>query len=490
MKLPLLACATLALVTACSDSHLAPGTAANPASSVATPQRPNILLVLADDLGYGDPGCYNLDSHVPTPAINRLAAEGMRLTDMHSPAAVCTPTRYAMLTGRYAWRSSLKSGVLQGYSPALIEPDRDTLASLLKRAGYHTACIGKWHLGFGDVEPVDYSKALSPGPLDLGFDRFFGIPASLDIPPYLFLEGNRAIAPLNNRINKSKMVRNGGAGYWRAGKIAEGFRHKKVLDKVLQESQVFLRNHVATRSEEPFFLYVPLTAPHTPWLPTKRFRGTSQAGSYGDFVAQVDDVLGQLLITLEDLGVAENTLVIFTSDNGAHWKPSDIQRYGHLANGPWRGQKADIYEGGHRVPFVLRWLGKVPAGSKRSELLVLTDLFATFAQIAEVTPKPGAGEDSVNALPVWLNQQIETPPRDSAIHHALSGLFAIRMGNWKYIEGPGSGGFASIHGEKDESGGQLYDLARDPAESKNLWMQHPEIVEQLQAQLNKVREGL
>ena len=456
-------------------------------SADRTPQPPNILLVLADDLGYGDPGCYNSNSHIATPAIDRLAAQGMRFTDMHTPSAVCTPTRYGLLTGRYAWRSSLKSGVLWGNSPALIEPERDTIASLLGRAGYRTACVGKWHLGFGTEDPVDYAAPLSPGPLDLGFDRFFGIPASLDIPPYLYIEGDRAVQPLTAEIAKSELARNGGAGFWRKGEIAEDFAHEEVLDRILTESQSFLRDHVAADDDAPFFLYVPLTAPHTPWLPKQEFRGSSQAGTYGDFVAQVDSTVGQLLATLDDLDLSKDTLVIFTSDNGAHWKSSDIERFAHLANGDWRGQKADIHEGGHRVPFVVRWPGQVPEGSTRSELLVLTDLYATVSAISGAIIPEGAGQDSVNALSVFRNEQLDTPPRSAAVHHSLNGMFALREGNWKYIEGVGSGGFTQIKNPENGPGGQLYDLSKDPGERNNLWAMEPEIVARLQARLEQIR---
>lgn len=454
---------------------------------VQLPQQPNILIVLADDLGYGDPGCYNSDSHVSTPAIDRLAAQGMRFTDMHTPSAVCTPTRYGLLTGRYAWRSSLKSGVLFGYDPALIEAERDTLASMLGRAGYHTACVGKWHLGFGTEKPVDYSTELTPGPLDIGFDRFFGIPSSLDIPPYLYIEGNQAVGPLTGEIAKSDLARHGGDGFWRKGKIADDFAHDEVLDRILTESQGFLRDHVAAQDDAPFFLYVPLTAPHTPWIPKQEFRGSSQAGTYGDFVAQVDDTLGKLLATLDELDLSKDTLVIFTSDNGAHWKQSDIERYAHLANADWRGQKADIHEGGHRVPFVVRWPGQVPEGSTRSELLVLTDLYATIGAITGTPALPGAGEDSVNALPVLLNEQLDAPPRDSAVHHSLNGMFALREGNWKYIEGVGSGGFTQIKSPENGPSGQLYDLSKDPGEKNNLWATEAELVARLQARLEEIR---
>ncbi|MFT6362156.1 MAG: arylsulfatase A-like enzyme [Planctomycetota bacterium] len=474
----------LLFLVGCNDTGEQSGDVANQ-QTLDSP--PNIVLVLADDLGIGDPRCYNPASGIATPAMDRLAREGMRLTDMHTPSAVCTPTRYGLLTGRYAWRSSLKSGVLWGNSPALIEPERQTVASLLRDAGYETACIGKWHLGFGDQDPVDYDARLDPGPLDLGFDRFFGIPASLDIPPYLFIEGDRSVQPLTTNIEGSSMARSGGGGFWREGEIAEGFRHEEVLDRILSESQIFLGEQAAMEDPTPFFLYVPLTAPHTPWLPTPKFRGTSEAGTYGDFVAQVDDALGQLLDTLDELDLADNTLVIFTSDNGSHWTLDDIDEFGHRANDTWRGQKADIHEGGHRVPFLVRWPGQVPAGSARPDLLVLTDLFATFASITNQTPAAGAGEDSYDALPVLRDLAIDEPVRDHAVHHSLNGVFALREGRWKLIEGKGSGGFTGVPTTEDDPPGQLYDLRLDPGEATNLYGEEPAVVARLQARLDTVR---
>ena len=448
---------------------------------------PNVIVVLADDMGYGDPRCYQAASRVPTPAIDRLAAEGMRLTDMHTPSAVCSPTRYGLLTGRYAWRSSLKSGVLWGHSPMLIEPERETLGDLFQRAGYRTAAVGKWHLGLGDTDPADYGAVLSPSPLDLGFDRFFGIPASLDIPPYLFLEGDRAVQELDGRVEASGQARNGGGGFWREGEVSLDFQHDQVLGRILSEGQAFITKHEAEHADQPFFLYLPLTAPHTPWLPLPPFQGATEAGPYGDFAAQVDDTMGQLLATLDELELAEDTLVIFTSDNGAHWTPGDRDKYDHRANGPWRGQKADIHEGGHRVPFVLRWPGQIPAGEVRHELLVHTDLYATFAGLLGQPVPDGAAEDSFDAHDLWLGADLEEPPRTSAVHHSLNGHFAYRAGRWKLIESQGSGGFTRIDVAEDAPEGQLYDLRLDPAETTNLWDKKPEVVTRLRAELAAVR---
>lgn len=464
---------------------------------VGTPQearapRPNILVILADDMGSGDPRCLNPESRIPTPNLDRIAREGMRCTDVHSPSGVCTPTRYGVLTGRYAWRTRLKQGVLVGTSPALIDPERETIASTLKAAGYHTGCVGKWHLGLGTETPVDYSKALHPGPVDYGFDSFFGIPASLDMTPYVYVRDDRVEALPTETIDKSSMARDGGGGFWRGGAIAPGFRHDEVLDRIAEESQAFLQGHADGRPEDPFFLYVPLSAPHTPWLPREPFLGKSEAGPYGDFVVHVDDVVGRILEKLDELEIAENTLVVFTSDNGAHWKRSDIDEHGHRANGTLRGQKADIWEGGHRVPFLVRWPGRVPAGSVRRDLLTLTDLFATCAAAAGVEVPAGAAEDSFNALPALLDEPLESPIRDHAIHHSMNGTFAIRMGRWKLIERLGSGGFSQPKVREPEEGeapGQLYDLRLDPSETTNLWSKHPALVQRLLERLEGTRSG-
>jgi arylsulfatase A len=453
---------------------------------------PNILFLMADDLGYGDLGCYNKASKIPTPNLDRLATQGMRFTDAHSPSAVCTPTRYGVLTGRYCWRSRLKKGVLWGYSPALIEPGRVTVASLLKDRGYVTACIGKWHLGLGAAERTDYAKPLRPGPLQVGFDSFFGIPASLDMDPYVYVENEGVVEAPSKRIAASKMRRVGGGGFWRAGPIAPSFKHEDVLPTITRKAIAFLEEHARTRRDTPFFFYFPLTAPHTPWMPTKEFRGKSRAGYYGDFTVQVDWTVGQVMQALDRLKLADNTLLIVTSDNGAHWKPEDIKKYQHRANGSLRGQKADIWEGGHRIPFLVRWPGKVKAGSVSHQTICHTDLLATCAEVVGVDVPAGAGEDSASYLPVLLGKQPEEKAvHEAVVHHSSRGIFAIRQGNWKLIEGLGSGGFskpAQIKPTPFGPRGQLYDLARDPAEADNLYLKRPEIVARLHALLERYKE--
>jgi arylsulfatase A len=455
-----------------------------------TERPPSVVIILADDMGSGDLAVSNPETRIPTPHLDRLAAAGMRLTDAHSPSGVCSPTRYALLTGRYAWRSRLKKGVLDGHSRALIEPGRATIASLLKERGYATACVGKWHLGLGDVQPTDYGQALRPGPQDVGFDSFFGIPASLDMEPYVYVRNESPVEPPSSEVEGSQHRRQDGGGFWRKGRVAAGFRHADVLPSLEREALAFLAQRALT-PETPFFLYMPLSAPHTPWLPTAEFRGKSGAGWYGDFVMQVDATVGSVLRALDQHGFAENTIVIFTSDNGAHWPVADIERYGHAANGAWRGQKADIWEGGHRVPFVLRWPGVVKPGRVSGEPICLTDLFATCASIAGSKYSADAGEDSVDLTPLLRDKLGSQPLREAVVHHSMSGVFAIRQGRWKLIEGRGSGGFTAPRKPEVAEGmpaGQLYDLESDPGERSNLYMGQPEVVARLAALLDTYRE--
>jgi arylsulfatase A-like enzyme len=447
-------------------------------SSAQVPSRPNIVLVLADDLGWGDPACYNPRSKITTPNIDRLASQGMRFTDAHTPSSVCSPTRYGLLTGRYAWRTRLTRGVLDGYSPALIEPGRLTLASMLKAHGYHTACIGKWHLGLGRAPRTDYGKPLSPGPGAAGFDESFIIPASLDMPPYVFVANDRPTEPPTATIGDSKMRRVGGEGYWRAGAIAPGFRHVDTLPTFTRKAVEFISRQ---SSETPFLLYFPLSAPHTPWMPTDEFRGRTQVGYYGDFVAQVDATVGRVLDALDRRGLASSTLVIFTSDNGAHWLPSDIDEWQHCANADWRGQKADLWEGGHRVPFVVRWPGVVAPGTQSDQTICLTDVLATLAEVIGHALPLDAGEDSFSLLPA-LTGKSPGPVREATVHHSGDGTFAVRQGPWKLATKLGSHGFSDPKNEELVPGGprgQLYHLTDDPRETRNRWLDEPEVVERL-----------
>jgi arylsulfatase A-like enzyme len=446
---------------------------------------PNIVYILADDLGWGDLSCYNPESRIRTQSLDRLASEGVRFTDMHSPSAVCTPTRYGTLTGRYCWRSSLKSGVLQGYSPNLIEPGRETVASLLQRAGYATGCIGKWHLGLGGQPKANFDDPLKPSPNDHGFSYSFVLPASLDMPPYLYVENGRAIEKPTATTPDNGGPEPGGP-FWRGGAKSPSFDFHDVLPQFTRRSVEFIGNN----SSKPFFLYFPMTGPHTPWMPLAAFRGKSGAGEYGDFVLQVDDAVRQVLDTLDRAAVAGNTMVIFASDNGSRWTPAMADDYRHRSNGPWRGMKADIYEAGHRVPFVVRWPGRVKAGGVRNDLGCLTDVMATVADAVGVRIGQRQAEDSFSLLPPLLG----TGPtaRDHVVHHSAQGMFSLRRGHWKLNFGRGSGGFskpAKIIPKPGEPEGELYNLADDPAESRNVYREHPGVVRELTALLDDLKRN-
>lgn len=455
---------------------------------------PNIVYIIADDMGYGDVSCLNPGCKIPTPYMDKLASGGMIFTDAHSGSAVCTPTRYGILTGRYSWRSRLESGVLWGYSRSLIPESRLTVASLFKQHGYVTACVGKWHLGwnwattdgyiFSDRsdetgESVDYSRPISGGPLDLGFDYFFGIPASLDMLPYVYVENDRVIAAPTETIEGTE-----GRQFYRGGPIAPGFKHEEVLPKCTQKAVDFIDNHAKTRSNAPFFLYFPLNAPHTPILPTEEFQGKSGIGPYGDFVMQCDWTVGQIMKALERNNMAENTLFILTSDNGCSPMAdfADLALKGHHPSYHFRGHKADIYEGGHRIPFIVRWPAKVKPGSSCDDTICLTDLMATAAAILDFDLPENAGEDSVSILPDLLGKA-SVPVREATVHHSVNGSFSIRQGNWKLEFCPGSGGWSYPQPEEARELGlpgiQLYDLSQDIGEQNNVMDKHPDVAERL-----------
>jgi arylsulfatase A len=461
--------------------------------------RPNIVFILADDMGYGDVQALNPKSRIPTPNLNRLAKEGMSFTDAHSPSAVCTPTRYATLTGRYCWRSRLKSGVQNGYGTPLIEKERPTVASHLKTVGYHTAVIGKWHLGLGfqkgDAGKWDWSKPLSYSPVDVGFERSLVIPASLDFPPYVYVEG-REITGQPNRVQPKQ----GFPGFLREGELGSDFSIVDCMDHLTKEVTLHIKS--SARGEKPFFLYFPLTAPHKPVLPHPRFSGMSKLGPYGDFVMQVDWTVGQVLQAIDDAGVADNTLVFYTSDNGsfmyrhsdkaapAHVKDEAIQAYydgNHRANGPLRGTKADIWEGGHRVPFFARWPEVIKAGSICNRPICHVDLFATASAVSGAKlPQPTeAAPDSFNLLPLFQGKDRQFK-RAPVINHSAAGMFAVRDGEWKLILGNGSGGRQQPKGRRFQPPWQLFNLENDLAETTDLASQESERVQQMEASLFQI----
>lgn len=473
--------------------------------SVATAQAtspPNIVYILADDLGYGDVSAYNHRGQLVTPHIDQLARQGVRFTDAHTSSAVCTPTRYGILTGRYNWRSPLKSSVLSGYSRALIAPERLTVAELLQQNGYHTAFIGKWHLGWdwafvGDPEevdqlssnpPVDFRQPIENGPTEQGFTYSYGFSGSLDMPPYVYVENS-----LPTRIPKDSTISVDDKGFWRKGLVGDDFRHAEVLPHLTNQALRYIRQQA--KGSAPFFLYFALPAPHTPILPTPEFMGKSNTNFYGDFVLQVDAVVGQVMAALKEQGIQDNTLVIFTSDNGCSPRANfeELAEVGHDPSSGYRGHKADIYEGGHRVPFVVRWPNRAQGGLVTDETICTTDLMATVAEIVGTPLPPDAGEDSYSFLPVLTEAAYAKPLREATVHHSISGRFAIRQGDWKLILWPGSGGWSYPNTPEDLQGlppVQLYNLADDPAEEENLVSAYPQRAAKLRALLTRyVEEG-
>jgi len=449
--------------------------------------KPNIVYILADDMGYGDVKALNKDGKIATPNMDRLAGAGMVFTDAHSGSAVCTPTRYGILTGRYSWRTYLASGVLMGYSAPLIDQGRMTAASLARSHGYATAGFGKWHLGLkltttdggpakGDGSNVDFAKPFADGPTSLGFDTYYGISASLDMPPYVYLDDDKyAAVPTTTRT------------YIRKGLASEGFEAVDVLPTITTKAVEYIQSRAkaaAGGDDRPFFLYMPLTAPHTPIAPTPEFAGKSGLNQYGDFVMQVDKTVGQVLDALDKAGMTGNTLVILTSDNGCSPQANfeELEAKGHDPSYVFRGMKADIFEGGHHIPFIARWPGQIKPGSTCDQTICLTDLLATMAEIFGAKLPDNAGEDSVSILPA-LQGRAAGPLREGTVHHSVNGSFSIRKGKWKLELCPGSGGWSPPKPNSKEAKAlppvQLYDMTADISEKKNLQSEHPDVVAEL-----------
>jgi len=456
--------------------------------------RPNIVLVYTDDQGYGDASCLNPRAKFKTPHQDRLAREGMTFTDAHCSDTVCTPSRYGLLTGRYSWRTSLKRGVFGAERPCLIEQGRTTLASFLRTNGYRTAMVGKWHLGMdfpGTIGNRDWSLPVKDMPLDKGFDYFWGIPASMNYGVLAWFEGRFAMTP-PTRWTRKKPNRIALSDY----RITPPY-HPEQQDGLMEVAPDFVDSECLTRFTdqaikwiasvaddarrgEPFFLYLPLTSPHKPVIPLEQFRGQGEAGAYGEFMIETDWHLGRLLSLLDRENLAENTIVIYTSDNGPEntWKQR-IQKFGHHSSGPYRGGKRSIYEGGHRVPFFLRWPARVRPGSRWTEPICQTDLLATFAAILDKPIPARSGEDSISFHGAWGRAKSTHPSRPPVIHHAANGRFAIRTGKWKLI----------MESTKKAENRELYNLHLDAGEKNNVLADHGEVEKALLARLSGIVTG-
>ena len=484
------------------------------ASAQQRARHPNIVVILADDLGYGDLGCYNPESKITTPNIDRLAAEGMLFTDAHSSSTVCTPTRYSLLTGRMAFRTGMRSVFSGVGGPCLIEESRLTLPGMLREAGYATAGFGKWHVGmtFFDeagqpinkngleaVKRVDFSRSIPDAPIHRGFDHFFG---TVSCPTtdwlYAFVDGDRIPVPPTGVLDRGPLPDHPYSKDNRPGLIAPDFDLEEVDLLFLEKSVAFLETHVKKTPERPFFLYHSTQAVHLPSFAADAFKGKTDAGPHGDFIFELDWVVGELMRTLERLGVADDTLVIFSSDNGPEVPTAIAMRADHQHDGarPWRGMKRDQWEGGHRVPFIARWPGRVEAGTVSDQLLSLTDVMATCGAIVGTELPDDAAEDSFDLLPVLLGEQGKEPVREFLLQQTISLALSIRSGRWKYLDHRGSGGNRYGAGTELEAytlpdtdpdaPGQLYDLEADPGETQNLYSKHPAVASRLKGKLDEL----
>lgn len=467
---------------------------------------PNIIIILADDMGYGDVQAFNPKSEVPTPNLNKLSEEGMMFMDAHTPSSICTPTRYGLLTGRYCWRTSLKRGVLKGYDSPLIEEDRITIADYLKEKGYKTGIVGKWHLGLGfqKVETgneaekrFDLAKTLNSSPNNNGFDYSYVLPASLDFEPYIYVRNYNVVDTELDSVPTTKFPY-----FWREGVKLKSLEFVQVLDDLLLEAKGFIKREA--NSKKPFFLYFPLTAPHKPVIPNEKFKGTSGKGVYGDFVSQIDWTAGEIFNLLEELKIDDNTLVIFTSDNGSamyrrdsttepdHVTDETLAYYNasnHQANSLLRGIKGDAYEGGHRVPFIVRWPAKFSGGKKINETICLTDIFETMVDVTGgIKPEENA-DDSYSFYPI-ISGEKESVNRPAVIHHSGGkAMFAIRKENWKLILGNGSGARTKPVGTPFQEPYQLYNIENDLTESNNLINEKAEVAEKLKVEFFEIKRN-
>lgn len=460
--------------------------------------KPNIVYILADDLGYGDVSCLNPKSKVKTPALDAFANQGISFTNALTASSVCTPTRYTILTGRYSWRGSLKSQVIEAHEPEVLERGRETVASMLKKQGYNTACIGKWHLGvnFAKIDStkplvegkrwkiessanMDYSKPVTGGPTYHGFDYGYIIPGSLDMFPHCYIENGVIQGDIERRPYGMTKNENRGLNF-RDGDTAEGFKHVDVLGHFTEKVTATISE--LAKKDAPFFMYFPMTAPHTPWVPSDEFKGKSKAGYYGDFVMMVDAMVEKVLQSIDDAGVRENTIVIVTSDNGSDRMPHEIEKFGHDSNYGRRGRKAGFYDGGFHVPFMVRWPGVVQPGSSSAKTICSVDLYATLAQMLNVSVDENTAEDSQSFLHLLNGAEVNVPEREALVNHSFWGTYTIRKGEWKYIDMKGNF-------ETTTNLGQLFKIKTDSMEVINEYDRHPEIVKELQQKLNDLKRS-
>jgi len=497
----------IGLAAGMASSHLLAEDKPSPAD------KPNIIVILTDDLGYGDARVNNPEAKTQTPCLDQLAADGMNFSDGHASSSLCSPSRYGLLTGRYAWRTSLKKGVLAANAPLLITENCDTLASMLQRNGYYTAIIGKWHLGLGNGTDIQtkFSTApegLKPGPNERGFDYSYILPSSGNMAPHCYLKNLQPVNGVDDSPSPPfaqwKMIKSTGAypaplGY-DGGRIAPGFdpnfdanpsataRFNKMVPHLASEAVSLIDSRATQPTGQPFFLYFALPSPHTPWVPDIDTTGMSDEQLYIAYVNETDAVVGQLVATLKKDGLWKNTMIVFSSDNGPELRRFNIAQAGYSPAGPLRGMKSDLYEGGHREPFIVTWPGHLPPASTSHQVICLSDLYQTFATLVGDHRPPGlvGGEDSVDFSALFQGQSVDTPLRADLVNHSGHGHFAIRMGEWHYLDWPGGGGYVAADHNAEGTPGQLFNLANDIGEKHNLYNSQPERVAEMKAALDKI----
>jgi arylsulfatase A-like enzyme len=473
---------------------------------------PNIIIIYADDMGYGDLNCQNPNSKIPTPYLDQLAAEGMRFTDAHSSSGICSPSRFALLTGMYHWRR--QHGIVGAFGKPFFNDDDITLPAVLKGEGYKTACIGKWHLGwewefknepseeveqwgssrrFYSAQDIDWAKSISGGPLDRGFDYYFG-DGTINFPPYAWVENDRILeAPSEIMdINDVGFETKEGAWEFRPGPKVKDWNPYEVLPTLTEKAVAYIKNQ---KSEDPFFLYFALPSPHAPIIPNDEFDGKSQAGAYGDFMVQSDWVAGQVLEALKEEGLDENTIVIFSADNGPEayaWPRAE--KFDHFSMGDFRGLKRDVWEGGHHIPLIIKWPGHIAPGTVSDELFSQIDLMATLASLTKIELPNNAAPDSYDLSPVLIGQSLDEPIRKHLVHNTNKEIWGIRAGNWLYINNQTGGlrkmpdSFMKLRNYNDfDTEGLLFDMENDSEQRNNLYENHPEIVGQLKEMLSEAR---
>lgn len=476
-------------------------------------QQPNIVIIYADDMGYGDLQCQNKASKIPTPNLNQLASEGMRFTDAHSSSGICSPSRYALLTGTYHWRR--QHGIVASFGEPFFDEADVTLPQVLKKNGYKTASIGKWHLGWnwnfkneptGEVfqwnrmrkfykpEDVDWSQPITGGPLDRGFDYYFG-DGTINFPPYAWMENDRFVELPNTVMDVHHVGFDINEGEWefRPGPKVEGWNPYKVLPTLTEKTVEYIKQQEA---DKPFFLYFALPSPHAPIIPNEEFIGKSEAGAYGDFVYQTDWVAGQVMKALKEKGLEENTIVIFTADNGPEkYAFERAEKYDHFSMGDFRGLKRDVWEGGHHVPFIIKWPGKIKAGAVSEEVVSQVDIMATLAAITNIELPKNAAPDSYNLLPLLKGKTYNAPLREATVHNTFDNVWGLRKGKWLYINNPSGGhtkmpdSFKKMRGYKDfEAPALLFDMDTDAAQKNNSYEKYPDVVKEMEATLKKYRQ--